>query len=149
MLGTIAKKLRMLGFDTMYYTVIHDDDLILIAKKENRTMITRDHLLATNAMQHDIKTIEILTHTEKEQLIEIANQMSWKKFALDVSCARCSLCNGVLEKIPKAEIIDKIPPRIAESVLEFWKCSQCSHIYWVGTHIRNLEKVFAEINDCL
>ena len=149
MLGIIAKKLRMLGFDTRYHTTIDDDELILIAKKENRTVITRDHLLATNSIQHDINTIEIHTHTEKEQLIEIAKKMSWKKFTLDVLCVRCSLCNGMLEKTPKAEIIDKIPPRIVESVSEFWKCDKCSHIYWVGTHIRNLEKVFAEINDCL
>ena len=146
MLGTIAKKLRMLGYDSKYYSVIDDDKLILVAKKEGRIVITRDHLLATNTKQHDITTIEIHSGTEKEQLIEIANAMSWKKLDLDASHARCSMCNGMLQKTPKDQIIDIIPPRIAESVSEFWKCVECSHVYWVGTHIRNLEKVFAEIN---
>lgn len=149
MLGTIAKKLRMLGFDSRYYSTIDDDNLVLIAKKENLTIITKDHALAVNATQHDIPTIQIHTHTEKEQLMEIAKAIGWKRFSLDASSARCSLCNGMLESVPKQDIIDKIPPRIAESVQEFWKCNECGHIYWVGTHIRNLEKLFAEINDRL
>ena len=149
MLGTIAKKLRMLGYDTRYDSTIDDDRLVLIAKKENRVVITRDHLLATNAKQHDITTVEIHSDAEKEQLIEVAVAMSWKKFELDTSHARCSLCNSVLQKTPKDQIIGTIPPRIAESVLEFWKCVECSHVYLVGTHIRNLEKLFAEINDKL
>ncbi|MBI5697843.1 MAG: Mut7-C RNAse domain-containing protein [Thaumarchaeota archaeon] len=149
MLGTTAKKLRMLGFDSMYHSTIDDDRVILIAKKENRIIITKDHALAVNSIQHDITTIQIHTHTEKEQLIEIANAMNWKRFSLDVSNARCSLCNGVLESVPKQSIMDKILPRIAESVQEFWKCNECGHIYWAGTHIRNLEKLFAEINDKL
>lgn len=149
MLGTIAKKLRMLGYDSKYFGTINDDELVLIAKKENRVVITRDHLLAINTTQHDIMTIEIHSKTEREQLVEIANKMGWKKLTLAVPNARCSLCNVTLEKTSKEQIIDKVPPRIAEYVQEFWKCSECSHIYWVGTHIRNLEKLFAEINDQL
>jgi uncharacterized protein len=144
MLGTISKKLRIFGFDCLYYNTIPDDDLILIAKKQNRIIITKDNRLATNAIQHDIITIKLDTHTEKEQLVEIAHKIGWKKFELSYS--RCSLCNGVLDQIEKDTILDKIPPRIAQSVQEFRQCKGCHHIYWVGTHIRNLEKVVAEIN---
>jgi len=145
MLGTISKKLRMFGFDCTYYNTIPDDDLVLAAKKENRIIITRDSKLATNAIQHDITTIKLETRIEKEQLVEIAHKIGWKKFELAYS--RCSLCNCTLEEIEKITIQDKIPPRIAESVERFWQCQQCNHVYWVGTHIRNLEKLLAEIND--
>ncbi|MGQ0605976.1 MAG: Mut7-C RNAse domain-containing protein [Candidatus Nitrosotenuis sp.] len=147
MLGTIAKKLRMLSFDTKYYAAIDDDSLILIAKKEERVIITKDHLLVTNATQHDIITIEILTHTEKEQLVEIAQKMCLRKF--DLSNPRCSVCNGMLQEVVKQQIIDNIPSRVAGSVQRFCQCEQCSHTYWVGTHIRNLEKLIAEVNDAL
>jgi uncharacterized protein with PIN domain len=147
MLGTIAKKLRMLGFDTHYYNTINDDDLIMSAKKEDRIIITKDQMLAIKASNQNISTIQVLTHTEKEQLIEIAHKMSWKKLRLDNP--RCSLCNGVLQKVPKQEIIEKIPPMVADSVQEFWQCDKCSHVYWVGTHIRNLERLIAEINDSI
>ena len=147
MLGTIAKKLRMLGFDAHYYNTINDDHLITSAKKENRIIITKDHTLAAKATNQRIPTIQILAITEKEQLIEIANKMSWKKLTLDNP--RCSVCNGMLQKASKQGIIGMIPPKIAESVQEFWQCDKCSHIYWVGTHIRNLERLIAEINDTL
>ncbi len=147
MLGTIAKKLRMLGFDTQYYNTINDDELIISAKKEERTIITKDQMLAVKAINQDIPTIQILTHTEKEQMIEIAHKMSWKKLTLDNP--RCSICNGMLQKASKQEIIGMIPPKVAELVQEFWQCDKCSHIYWVGTHIRNLERLIAEINDTL
>lgn len=144
MLGTIAKKLRMFGFDCRYYSTIDDDGIVLMAKKEALVIITKDARLATNAVQHDIMTIQIHTSTEKEQLVEIAHKISCKKFTLAYS--RCSLCNGTLEETPKYTIIEKIPPKISESVEKFWKCKECGHIYWVGTHIRNMEKLVAEIN---
>lgn len=147
MLGTIAKKLRMLGFDTNYYNTINDDDLITSARKEERIIITKDQMLAVKAAKQSIPTIRVLTHAEKEQLIEIAHKMGWKKITLDNP--RCSTCNGMLQKVSKQEIIGMIPPKVAESVQEFWQCNKCSHIYWVGTHIRNLERLIAEINDTL
>ena len=144
MLGTIAKKLRMFGFDCKYDSAIDDEDLILIAEKERRVIITRDARLATNSMQHDIATIKIQKHIEKEQLIEIACKIGWKRFELAYS--RCSLCNGILKIVSKDQIMQKTPPRIAESTEKFWQCKECNHIYWVGTHIRNMEKLIAEIN---
>jgi hypothetical protein len=147
MLGTIAKKLRMFGFDCKYYSTIDDDDLVLAAKKEMRIIITKDAKLAVNAIQHDIPIIKIQTKTEKEQLIEIAHKIGWPRFYLAYS--RCSLCNGMLEETPKHNIIEKIPPRIAESVEKFWQCKDCLHIYWVGTHIRNMEKLITEVNASL
>ena len=61
MLGTIAKKLRMFGFDCKYDSSIADDCLMLIAKKENRIIITKDSKLATNTIQYNITTIMLQT----------------------------------------------------------------------------------------
>jgi uncharacterized protein with PIN domain len=149
MLGTIAKKMRILGFDSRYSATIDDDDLVLLAKKENRVIVTRDHQVADNAKKHDILTVDITMHTEKEQLIEIAHKIGIKKYEFDSGNARCPICNGILHGVEKQQIIDKIPPKIAQNVKEFWVCESCKHIYWEGTHIRNLEKLIAEINDQL
>ena len=144
MLGTIAKKLRMFGFDCKYNYTMDDDELILTAKKQGRIIITKDSQLAKNAVQHDIVTIKIDTHIEKEQLVEIAQKIGYKKF--DLSYSRCSLCNGTLEETSKEKIQNKVPPRIIQSIDKFWQCQKCLHIYWVGTHIRNMEKLITEIN---
>ncbi|HXW02618.1 MAG TPA: Mut7-C RNAse domain-containing protein [Candidatus Nitrosotenuis sp.] len=149
MLGTIAKKMRILGFDSKYSASIDDEDLILLAKKENRTIITKDSQVVNNAKKHDILTVDIVTHTEKEQLIEIAKKTGFKKYEFNSNSARCPVCNGILHGIEKRQIIDKVPPKIAQNVRDFWICESCKHIYWEGTHIRNLKKLIAEINDQL
>ena len=146
MLGTIAKKLRILGFDSKYFATIDDDDLILLAKKENRTIVTKDHRVADNAKKHDILIVDIATHTEKDQLIEIAKKTGFKKYEFNPNIARCPACNGILHEVAKHQIIDRVPPKIAQNIKEFWICEDCKHIYWEGTHIRNLEKLIAEIN---
>ncbi len=149
MLGTIAKKMRILGFDSKYFAAIDDEDLILLAKKENCTIITKDSQVVDNAKKHNILTVDITTHTEKEQLIEIAKKTGFKKYEFNPNSARCPICNGILHGIEKHQIIDKVPPKIAQNVKEFWICESCKHIYWEGTHIRNLKKLIAEINDHL
>jgi uncharacterized protein with PIN domain len=46
MLGRLARWLRVLGFDTFYDAAIADPDLVAIAAREQRVLLTRDrHLL--------------------------------------------------------------------------------------------------------
>ena len=149
MLGTIAKKMRILGFDCRYSSTIDDDALILVAKKENRVIITKDLKLANNAKKHDVAAIEVTTHTEKDQIVEIAKKMGWKRYEFYATNARCPICNGNLQNIEKSQVVDKMPPKIAQNIEEFWICQDCEHIYWEGTHIRNLQKLIAEINEQL
>ena len=42
MLGKLAKWLKILGFDTLFFSRIGDDELLSIAQKENRVLLTRD-----------------------------------------------------------------------------------------------------------
>jgi hypothetical protein len=146
MLGTLAKKMRILGFDCLYSATIEDDELILIAKKENRIVITKDRQVADNSKKHDILTVLLTTFTEKEQFVEIAKKMGWMEYEFNAEDARCPVCNGKIVAIEKSQIEDEMPPKIAQNVREFWICEGCKHIYWEGTHIRNLKKFIEEIN---
>ena len=42
MLGSLARWLRILGFDTIYFRAIDDNELIKIARQQERTLLTRD-----------------------------------------------------------------------------------------------------------
>ncbi|HET8720337.1 MAG TPA: Mut7-C RNAse domain-containing protein, partial [Candidatus Nitrosotenuis sp.] len=64
MLGTIAKKMRILGFDCKYFDTVGDEDLLIVAKKENRTIITKDNKLADTAAKHDIAVVKVSLQTE-------------------------------------------------------------------------------------
>jgi uncharacterized protein with PIN domain len=45
MLGRLAKWLRILGYDTAYFSQIEDSDLVRIARAEGRMLLTRDREL--------------------------------------------------------------------------------------------------------
>jgi uncharacterized protein with PIN domain len=42
MLGRLAKWLRLLGFDVLYYPYIEDREVIRISREHDRTILTRD-----------------------------------------------------------------------------------------------------------
>jgi uncharacterized protein with PIN domain len=149
MLGTLAKKLRILGFDCSYSADIDDEDILLAAKRQGRIIITKDRQLAINATKHDVLIVELSVNAEKDQMAEIAKKLGLGKYKFDANAARCSMCNGNLHEIKKEQIIDKIPLKTAQNTDVFWICGDCKHIYWEGTHIRNLEKLIAEINEKL
>ena len=149
MLGNIAKKLRLLGYDSVYSSDIEDDELISIAKKQNRIMITKDVQLAKKAVKQQIETIHITKSDEIDQFCQIKEKINLGKFTIEASSSRCPVCNGTLIKIEKKLVKDHVPDGVLENTEDFWKCSDCNKIYWQGTHIQNLQKFTEKLNDKL
>lgn len=149
MLGKLAKKLRLLGYDTVYSSDIEDDELILIAKKENRIIISKDVQLVNKATKQQIETVQITESEEIEQFHQINEKVKLEKFIIEGSKSRCPLCNGILVKIEKKIVHGQVPKGVLENTDEFWKCDKCKKFYWEGTHIRNLQEFTAKLHDRL
>jgi len=149
MLGNIAKKLRLLGYDSKYFSDIDDKELINTAKKENRTIISKDEDLIRKSQKLGVKSIFVTKNNEIEQFLEIASQTDLKMTQIDGDTARCSKCNSPTEPVDKKSIKGKIPEKAYEINERFWRCKSCSQIYWEGTHIRNLQKFVDRINERL
>ena len=45
-MGKLAKYLRFMGYDTLYFPHIEDDELVDLARREVRTILTRDRELS-------------------------------------------------------------------------------------------------------
>merc|ERR1712070_1335245 len=64
---------------------------------------------------------------------------------------RCGSCNGVLQSVPKDQVVDQIPAITASSYDEFFVCSTkaCARIFWHGgtykEGIRDLRRI---VDDC-
>ena len=139
MLGNIAKKLRILGFDSEYVSDINDSKLIEKAQNENRTIISRDRNLIDRAKKNEISSVYITTEDEIEQFLEILESTHLQFDEISGDSARCTKCNSPTSQIDKLEIKNKIPPRVLEYHDKFWECDGCDQIYWEGTHIKNLQ----------
>ena len=149
MLGKLAKKLRLLGYDTVYSSDKDDNELIQIAKNEKRILITKDVQLSKKSTKNQVKTIELTGMDEIEQFIQINEKINLGKLLVKGSNSRCTLCNGVLEITEKKLIQNSLPKGVLDNTDEFWKCKNCKKIYWEGSHITNLQKFLEKLNDKL
>jgi uncharacterized protein with PIN domain len=140
MLGSLAKWLRIFGFDTLYPDATMNDDFILqIVKQENRLLISRDKELLFRAKKAHIDVLEIQTTDLHDQLTQVL-----RRLPIDPThvLTRCTLCNTPLLSVEKKHIKASIPPKVFETMDAFWFCPTCSKYYWMGTHYENMiEKI--------
>jgi len=137
MLGTLAKWLRIYGFDTFYAnSETNDDELLRITKKENRTLITRDIELIYRAKRENLIVIEVKTTDLDEQLKLVLKHVKVDK---NTFLSRCTLCNTAIHAIKKDEVKNKVPKKVFENNNKFWFCKKCDKIYWMGSHYEKMK----------
>lgn len=146
MLGNLARKLRILGFDSKYFSSIEDTRLIELAKEENRVIVTKDEDLTKSAEKIGLTTVLIRGNDEINQIIQITARLSLSDFVMDTNSSRCVNCNGKLGSIEKSRLANRVPTGIYERQDQFWICSDCQKIYWEGTHFVKLQEFVAKLN---
>ena len=149
MLGNIAKKLRLLGYDSQYFSDIDDEKLIDSARKEKRIIISKDEELIKKAQKLAMRSIYITKEEEIEQFLEIIRSVNLKRIQINGDTARCPKCNSVTESVDKDIIKEKIPQGVLKLNDKFWICKYCNQIYWEGTHIKNLQEFVGKVNERL
>lgn len=136
MLGTLAKWLRILGFDTFYSNAeMSDEDLLNIAKGENRTIFTRDKELIIRGKKKNLNVISIETTDLDLQLNYALKHVNIDEKSI---LSRCTLCNTVLDTVEKNKIQGKVPSKVFENNEKFWFCSKCNKFYWMGSHYNEM-----------
>lgn len=132
MLGTLAKRLRFLGYDTLFFNRIEDADLVKIAVDQGRMIITRD----SGIIKRKAAKNYIFIETDD---LEIQMNMVFKSVGIErnpsKAATRCILCNTPLLPLVKREAIGKVPPFVFLTHSKFTRCSQCRRIYWKGSHM--------------
>ncbi|QUC64529.1 Mut7-C RNAse domain-containing protein [Nitrosopumilus sp. K4] len=149
MLGNVAKKMRLLGYDSKYDADIDDDKLIEEAKNEDRVIVSRDESLVRKSKKAGLKSILVSRHDEIGQFLEIINSSGIAISQINGDIARCPKCNSNTEVVLKSSVKELIPPKVFEINEKFWKCKGCNQVYWEGTHITNLQRFVMEINERL
>lgn len=142
MLGKLAKWLRMLGYDTLYYSDIDDDELVRFAIREDRILLTRDRLLCRRRMVR-ARCVFVDWGTTGEQVRQVMKQLDLK-LSRDLLFTRCTVCNGEIAPISKSELYGRVPPYVFQTQSEFGFCANCDKIYWRGTHVEHVLDALAQ-----
>jgi uncharacterized protein len=135
-LGKLARLLRLLGFDTLFFNDAGDRRLVEISIDERRILLSRDRALL---MRREI-THGCFVHAVKptRQLEELIERLDLHRLAAPFT--RCMECNGSLRRIDRADILAELPKRAGQLYTEFWRCSDCAKIYWKGSHYWRLAR---------
>lgn len=138
MLGTLAKRLRLLGYDTLFYCKIEDEKIVEIAANEDRIILTRDNgLLRRKAVR---KGIFIDSDDLEVQMKKVILECGLNTTETE-SMSRCLVCNTPLKPISKREVIGRVPPFVFLKHSRFNYCGGCNKIYWAGSHMKNTKKI--------
>jgi uncharacterized protein with PIN domain len=142
MLGKLAKELRMLGYDTLYYRGENAYPLIKLAREESRVILTRSTQLTPKRPEDRI--VRVMDDKPSLQLRELIQK---KVISLHEEnlFSRCLLCNIPLGEISREEAEGKVPDFIFYQQKEFFRCPQCSRIYWQGSHQENMKRKIDEL----
>jgi uncharacterized protein len=140
MVGRLARYLRFVGCDTVYARGLDDAEILERARVEDRIIVTRDRALAARAPDSVLLTSPHLADQWK------ALRAVHPEVPSEVSFVRCTECNGVLH--PYTPTLDAVRDpgipwdRVALG-LSLFRCSDCAHVYWQGTHTARIRAQLA------
>jgi uncharacterized protein with PIN domain len=145
--GKLARWLRMMGCDTLFFHSGDDSSLVKQALAEGRTILTRDTGIMKRGTVTSGRVGAILLESEEpeqqmKQLLSIPDlKAQFNPFTL------CLECNQPLEAKTPAEVAGRVPPYVFRTQKQYMECSRCHRIYWRGTHwqamVRKMEKLVA------
>lgn len=118
MLGKLTRWLRMLGHNVKYSNKLDDAQLIAIAKKERRILLTRDLELYQQATAKGVDTFYLNGVTEEERLAELAKRFNIK-LDIDMTTSRCPKCNAKVKPVPKDKVKDKVEKALSTTTMIF------------------------------
>jgi len=148
MLGKLTRWLRMLGHNVKYSNKLDDVQLIMIAKKERRILLTRDLELYQQATAKGVDAFYLEGKTEAEKLAQLAQRFSIK-LDIEMATSRCPKCNTRVKPISKERVADKIEKSTFSYYNEFWECPKCGQIYWQGAHWTRIRKTLEKAKENL
>jgi uncharacterized protein with PIN domain len=134
-LGTLARRMRLLGLDTAYHNDMDDPALVVQANEEQRVLLTQDRgLLRRRALWFGAY---VRGSRPDDQLRDVL-----ERFAPDLEpWTRCTACNGVLAPVDKQEVERELADGTRRSYDVYGRCTECGQVYWRGAHGDHLERI--------
>jgi len=138
-LGSLARHLRLLGFDTAWERNLADATIVERAGDEKRIILTRDKgILKYGRVTHGywVRATDPLQQIEEVvRALDLVNDIE--------PYTRCLECNEGIEPVKRRHVARFVPLQVFLVYRDFKRCRGCRRIYWKGSHLRRLEEVVA------
>jgi uncharacterized protein with PIN domain len=136
-LGTLTRRLRLVGVDSAYSNDAGDDELIAQANEQNRVLLTQDRgLLRRRSLWLGGYVRGARPDQQLRDVLE--------RFAPPLApWTICTACNGRLSAVPKPQVEQVLQPGTRRTYESFARCLACGQVYWRGAHSQRLEEFVA------
>jgi len=136
-LGTLARRLRLIGVDSAYSNDADDDELIGAANEQHRVLLTQDRGLLRR------RSLWLGGYVRgarpDQQLRDVLGRFAPPLAPWTI----CTACNGRLSAVAKADVEHALRPGTRRTYDSFARCPACGQVYWRGAHSRRLEGIVA------
>ena len=132
--GKLAKWLRIVGYDTLFFNGKNDSRMVATALAQGRVILTRDTQIMKRRVitSGQLKAILIQSDEPERQLHQVIDALNldcqFKSFTL------CLECNQPLLERSKQQVKDLVPTYVFQTQSQYMECPACRRIYWKGTH---------------
>ncbi|WKX68920.1 Mut7-C RNAse domain-containing protein [Streptomyces sp. XD-27] len=135
-LGTLARRLRLLGVDAAYESEdIGDPELAARSAAERRVLLSRDRgLLRRRELWAGAY---VYSERPDEQLRDVLGRFAPRL----APWTRCTACNGLLEEADKDAVRERLEHGTRRTYDVFAQCTACERVYWRGAHHAQLEAI--------
>jgi uncharacterized protein with PIN domain len=132
--GKLARWLRMMGFDSLFFDGDNDSDMVRRALAEGRVILTRDTEIMERRVVRNgrLKAILIASEVPETQMRQLLASLDLKPHFRPFT--RCLECNELLVEKTRKEVENKVPPYVFKTQTQYMECPACRRIYWRGTH---------------
>ncbi|MBD3243948.1 MAG: twitching motility protein PilT [Chitinivibrionales bacterium] len=136
-LGLLARRLRLLGFDTLYRNDYSDHEIVEISVADDRIALTRDIGLLKHAVLRRGRWVR--SPRAVDQTTEVIAAFRLQEKARPFT--RCTQCNGTVRDIDRATAAGSVPERVLRTHRRFYACDSCGRVYWGGSHYDRLRRI--------
>ena len=139
-MGKLAKWLRVMGYDALFFEGSSDSQMIAAAMAENRVILTRDTQIMRRRVVANgrLKAILIQSDEPEQQMRQVMDTLrldcQFQPFSI------CLECNQPLVERSREQVKDQVPPYVFQTQSQYMECPACHRIYWRGTHWRAMTK---------
>lgn len=142
-LGGLARWLRAAGYDARWEEGIDDDKFLREARRLDATALTTDSMLMERRVLRD----RLIPSLWLPPTLSIDEQLTlvFREFGLVRLAPRCMRCGGILRRVDKESLRERIPPRTYRWLDQYFVCERCNQLFWHGTHWLKIQRQLDEV----
>lgn len=86
----------------------------------------------------------ILANNLEDQILQL------EQYGIDVrpdpAKCFCPDCGDIIVKRAKQDVLHMLPTKVKQSLNEFWQCSNCDKVFWIGIHWKRIADMRAAMD---